>query len=132
MAGCDVERANLVDMVSDEFGESEDIDNLLQRLAYRLLKNFDQGYIRPQTFLGVGGMKIFRDDIWGKLRFVFQADHKYFEEHGLYDFPQNDKDAIAFSEQMIEATKDPEKKEEIRKMLKMQMVVPLENIVASY
>lgn len=132
MAGCDWERANLVDTVTDEFGDSTDIDSLLQHLAYRLIKNSDQGYIRPQTFLGVGGMKVFRDDIWGKLRFVFQADHKYFEAHGFYDFPQNDKDAIAFSEQMIEATRDPEKKEQIRKMIKKQMVVPLEKVVDSF
>jgi hypothetical protein len=40
------------------------------------------------TFLGVGAMKVFRDDIYGRLRFPFQADHKYYKEHGLYDFPQ--------------------------------------------
>ena len=45
-------------------------------------------YIRPQTFLGVAGMKIFRDDIWSELKVVFRADHKAYKRLGFYDFPQ--------------------------------------------
>ncbi|MGD9212570.1 MAG: hypothetical protein PVI90_17435, partial [Desulfobacteraceae bacterium] len=35
-----------------------------------------------------GGHKIFRDDIWGRLRMIWQADHRYFKANGKYDFPQ--------------------------------------------
>jgi len=131
VASGDWERANLVDIVTDEFWDSAEIDALLQNLARRLVKSHDQGYVKPPTFLGVGGMKIFRDDIWGRLRFVFQADHKYYEKHGLYDFPQNDTKAIRFSEQMMEATEDPETRKEVRKMIKKQMVEPLQKLVNS-
>jgi len=41
--------------------------------------------------LGIGGIKIFRDAIYGRLRFPFQADHKFYKENGLYNFPQKDK-----------------------------------------
>jgi hypothetical protein len=47
----------------------------------------DWGYIRPKTFLGVAGRKLFRDDVWGRLRPAFPADHRYYKERGLYDFP---------------------------------------------
>ncbi len=48
----------------------------------------ETGYIRPRTFLGVGGMKVLRDDIWSNLHVVFRADHKAYKRLGLYDFPQ--------------------------------------------
>jgi hypothetical protein len=35
-------------------------------------------------------MKIFRDDIWGRLRLAFHADHRAYKRMGLYDFPQRD------------------------------------------
>jgi hypothetical protein len=34
------------------------------------------------------GHKLFRDRIWGDLRFVFQADHRRYRATGFYDFPQ--------------------------------------------
>ena len=32
-------------------------------------------------------MKIFRDLVW-LMRGMMKADHKFYKEHGLYDFPQ--------------------------------------------
>lgn len=43
--------------------------------------------ILPQNFLGIGGMKIFRDLIW-QMRGMMRADHKFFKANGQYDFPQ--------------------------------------------
>ena len=63
------------------------------------------------------------------MRFPFTADHDYYEKHGLYDFPNVDPDANKFSLDMIEAIKDPEAKEMIRKMIKTQMVVPHKKVV---
>ncbi|MFT5872539.1 MAG: hypothetical protein ACI8WT_001470 [Clostridium sp.] len=50
--------------------------------------------IKPATFLGVAGMKLFRDEIWDNLRFPFIADHKAFKAHGLYAFPQRNYKSI--------------------------------------
>jgi len=44
--------------------------------------------VRPGNFLSVGGHKIFRDEIFGHIRGVWQADHRYYKKHGLYDFEQ--------------------------------------------
>ena len=49
------------------------------------------GYNRPVTFLGVAGTKLFRDEIYGHLRPVFQADHRAYQRMGIYQtFPQLD------------------------------------------
>jgi hypothetical protein len=61
------------------------------KLIFKWLIWSDKGgdkYIKTKNFLGVGGHKIFRDDIWGRLRMIWQADHRYFKRHGKYDFPQ--------------------------------------------
>jgi len=80
--------ANLVDIVSDEAGDSKIIDSNLQALAERVVLYAEKGFIRPQNFLKVGGHKIFRDEIFGHIRSVWQADHRYYRKHGLYDFEQ--------------------------------------------
>ena len=42
----------------------------------------------PQlNFLGIGGMKFFRDLIY-MMRGLMRADHKFFKAHDQYDFPQ--------------------------------------------
>jgi len=125
----ELDQANLCGIVTDEFGESKDIDALLQSLANKLIRNSEKAYVKPMTFRGVGGRKVFRDDIWGRLRFPFIADHEYYEKHGLYDFPNVDPDANKFGLDMIEAVKDPDARERIRKMIKTQMVAPHKKIV---
>ena len=84
------QQANLAGIVTDEQPESSATDTALQELALRSLNYAECSYKRPTTFLGVGGIKIFRDEIWGPLRFPFVADHQYYKRHGVYDFPQND------------------------------------------
>lgn len=62
----ELDQANLCGIVTDEFGESKDVDALLQSLAGNLVRDADKEYIKPVTFRGVGGRKIFRDDICGR------------------------------------------------------------------
>jgi hypothetical protein len=83
-AHLEVQQGSIVDFIKDECGDSADIDALLQSLAERLVQFSHEGYLKPITFLGVGGMKIFRNDIYGRLRFPFRADHKFYQKHGLY------------------------------------------------
>ncbi len=45
------------------------------------------GYQEPKNFYGVGGMKIFRDLIW-QMQGMMREDHRFYKEHGFYDFPQ--------------------------------------------
>lgn len=73
----------LVGVATDETDTDGEIDKMANRLAYAL----DSGYAPPQNFLGVGGMKIFRDLIW-QMQGMMRADHKFYKAHGQYDFPQ--------------------------------------------
>ena len=73
----------LAGIATDECDTDAAIDALAASLAYSLT-NRNTG---PQNFLGVGGMKIFRDLIY-QMRGFMRADHKFFKSHGQYDFPQ--------------------------------------------
>ena len=67
------------------------IRNLSARLTYAL----DNGYVLPQNFYGVGGMKIFRDLIY-VMRGMMRADHAFYKKQGFYDdMPQKQAGTIA-------------------------------------
>lgn len=121
--------ANLTDIVTDEDSDNALTSSLIRQMAEKSLKMANDSYVRPSTFLGKAGMKVFRDDVYGRHRFVFQADHIYFDNHGIYDFPQDDKRAMETNKTMFELTKDPQMRDAIRKMLKTEMVKPHQKIV---
>jgi multimeric flavodoxin WrbA len=124
------QQANLVDIVTDEEEDSKGLDARLQHLAERAIHLAEKNYIKPKTFLGVGGMKIFRDDVWGKLRFPFQADHQFYKKHNLYDFPQRKYKTRVINSILILLTKIPSMRKEIyRKRMKEEMLKPLQKVV---
>jgi multimeric flavodoxin WrbA len=123
------QHANLVDFVTDESEDSSEIDIALQSLARQVIRSASSNYVKPSTFLGVGGMKIFRDAVYGRLRFPFQADHKYYSENGLYDFPQKDWKIRAQNKLIILISKIPRIRKEIyQKKIKNEMIKSFENI----
>ena len=73
----------LAGIATDERDPDGEIDALAQKLVYSL----QRGYVPPQNFYGIGGMKIFRDLIW-QMQGMMRADHKFYKSHGQYDFPQ--------------------------------------------
>lgn len=82
------QRSNLVGFVTDEYSSCLEIDKRLEVLGTNLVNLSIKNYIKPANFLGIGGMTIFRDSIWGDIRFPFIADHKAYKELKAYDFPQ--------------------------------------------
>ena len=82
------QQANLVDIVTDEGGDSKALDAAIRNMARSSAALAARGYLAPPTFYSVGGWKIFRDEIWAWLRFPFIADDRYYKKHGLYDFPK--------------------------------------------
>ncbi len=120
----EMEKANLVDIITDECRDSSQLDALLHNFASKSVQFSLENYIRPQTFLGVGGYKLFRDFIWARARFPFLADYRYYRKHGMFDFPQKDKRYLKYSKQMLDLIKTPEMKETVRKMMKSEMVKP--------
>jgi len=69
--------------------DEEGVCRLTKTLEYALAHRLTQ----PTNFLGVGGIKIFRDLIW-VMRGMMKADHEFYKAHGLYDFPQKEKATI--------------------------------------
>lgn len=124
---------NVVDFVTDEYNDSTTIDALIDSMVERLLRFSEKSYIKPKTFLGVGGTKVFRDDIWGKLRFPFQADHRFYKKNGVYDFPQKGNLSSRIQNRfLILLTKIPAMRREIYyNRMKDEMIKPLVKIVES-
>lgn len=73
----------LCGVATDEFDTDREVDRLASTLAYAVKNKYTQ----PADFLGVGGMKIFRDLIF-IMQGLMKADHKFYKAHGQYDFPQ--------------------------------------------
>ncbi len=73
----------LCGVATDEVDTDAAIDALADKMAYAM----DEKHVQPKNFLGVGGMRIFRDLIW-LMQGLMREDHRFFKRHGQYDFPQ--------------------------------------------
>ena len=128
-ASVGMQHAGLVGFVSDDMGNPAEINIGLQNMASRSVAQSKLGYIPPPTFYQVAGSKLFRDAIWGRLRVVFQADHKYYQEHGMYDFPQKNYKWRIINSALVLLTKIPAVRREFIKRMKTEMIKPCANVV---
>lgn len=85
-ARSDVGGHYLCGVVTDEGSTKLQMQQLSDTLDYAFEHEMDL----PNTFYGVGGMKIFRDLVYN-MQGMMQEDHKFYKENGIYDFPQNNK-----------------------------------------
>jgi multimeric flavodoxin WrbA len=125
----DLERANLVGIVTDEPDDPAAIDAQVDTLAAGLVRAAEHGYVAPPTFLQVGGMKVFRDEIWGHLRVAFQADHRAYRRQGIYDFPQYDYRTRVQNAIFGLLLRVPRVRLEFQKQIKTGMIAPLKKVV---
>lgn len=123
------QRANLAGIVSDECVSSAELDRLLDGFAGRLIDFAAAGYLRPPTFLSVGGRKLFRDEIWARLRFVFRRDHRYYRKNGLYDFPRRSFKTRITDGLFTLLLLIPGFRREFRRRIREEMVKPLQKVV---
>jgi len=79
----------LAGIATNKNDPDQEIDRLADTLLYAVEKNYQQ----PQMFYGVGGLKIFRDLIY-EMQGMMKEDHRFYKEHGFYDFPQKKKGKI--------------------------------------
>ena len=128
----DAHGANNAGLVTDESGDSVAIDALLAALAERLVAGAQNHYVKPRTFFGVATHKIIRDEVWGKLRFLFQADHKYYAKHGLYDFPYRSPGKLMISFIAYYLLKIRFMRNKFRQVMRAESVKPLKAAVAKY
>ncbi|MCR4724806.1 MAG: iron-sulfur protein, partial [Clostridia bacterium] len=68
-------------------------DVTVEQLSAELVYAVETDYQQPANFYGVGGMKIFRDLIY-QMQGLMKEDHRFYKEHGFYDFPQKKKGTI--------------------------------------
>ena len=73
-------------------------------------------WFAPPNFLGVGGIKIFRDLVYEN-RGVLSADHRFYRDNGLYDFPQNQWGKRLFMEALLLCKRVPFLRERALKLL---------------
>ena len=79
----------LCGVATDEENTAAGLQTLADAVAFAVEKKLS----RPANFYGVGGMKIFRDLIY-VMQGMMKADHQFYKEHGIYDFPQKQKKRI--------------------------------------
>ncbi|MFX0059757.1 MAG: NAD(P)H-dependent oxidoreductase [Candidatus Heimdallarchaeota archaeon] len=121
--------SNFLGFITDEFGDSGEIDLLLHNFAKQAIDFSNANYIKPPTFLGEAAMKIFRDDVYGRNRFVFLADHEYYETHGIYDtFPHNDERAKKLNDKLIPLMKIDKIRSKMN--LKQEFLRPFKKLLA--
>jgi multimeric flavodoxin WrbA len=123
----EVMRGHVVDIATDETprGIDRDIDQLAASLADALEANVHP----PVSFRGIAGLRLFRDEIFGGLRFVFQADDAYYRTRGIYDFPHRRRGRRVQAAIMKALTTIPGMRDEIRNRLQSEMVKPFRKVV---
>jgi multimeric flavodoxin WrbA len=126
-ASVELQMANLVEIVTDEDADSETIDALLSQLARRLLRFAASRYVKPPTFLGVGGMKVCRH-IVERNRSLFQADYPFYNKKLGYDLPPPDLASMARNA-LIPLTRVPAVARFIDRNFKEALVKPFARIL---
>ena len=122
-------KSNTVDFVTDESQNSTEIDGLLLSLALKSIKFAEINFVNEITMRGVGGRKIFRDDVWSGLRFPFRADYKFYKKHGMFDFPYKKRKNIILSKIMLFLSRSKGFRKEVNRRMKSEMVGPIKKLV---
>jgi hypothetical protein len=130
-AWVEIQRSHLVGFVSDEAHGDSSVEDCLDSLAVGLIEQARSGYVRPRTFLGIAGMKVFRDDILGGLRIVFRADHMAYKKLGVYDSPRDKIGRRILVGLGWFVTGLPGIRKRFPKMIKQQMIRPYRKILDS-
>jgi multimeric flavodoxin WrbA len=116
--------------VTDEVSASGELDALLDAMAARLLQCAETGYLPPRTFYAVGGQKVFRDNIYSGMRLVFQADYRYYRDHGKFDFPQADLTTRLMNAVLVPLTRIPGFRKKVFADMKHHMIAPFAPVLA--
>jgi len=115
---------SMLGFITDEYKDSDTIDLMIEGFAANAAPLTRERYVKPKTFLSVCGMKILRDNVWGRFRFIFQADHRFYKKNGIYDFPQNDLKVRLRNLILMLLTKIPQFKERLANKMKQALVKP--------
>ncbi len=125
----EIQQANLAGVVTDEVNDSALIDQQLDQLCEQLLRYNADGYIRTPSFLGVGGTLLFRDHVYGKLRFPFRADYQFYKRMGVFNFPQKRYKRRLINNIMLLLSHLPGFRKEVNRRMKEEMIKPFQPVL---
>jgi len=125
----EIQEASLAGIVTDEVGDSDQLDALVSELAFALVRNAGEGYSSSVTCLGLSARTIFRDAVYGPLRGVFQADHRYYTKHGRYDFPNRQYRLRLLNFVLTQLFRIPRIRHEFDKRIKPGLITGLKKVV---
>ena len=114
----------LAGIATDEVNPTQEIINLAKTLEFALSNE----YVPPKNFLGVGGMKIFRDLIWQMQGFM-KADHKFYKKHNHYDFPQKNRGKMLASYLIGALVSNEKLMSKAGNMMNKGMLMPYEKVL---
>ncbi len=114
----------LCGVATDEGNTAADIRALADNLAFAMEKKLT----RPANFYGVGGMKIFRDLIY-VMQGLMKADHKFYKQHGIYDFPQKQKKRILQMKLVGSLIAIPSVQKKMKGQMNQYIIGPYEKVV---
>ncbi len=114
----------LAGVATNEQNPNAAINSMAERLCYAL----EHRHMQPQNFYGVGGMKIFRDLIW-MMQGMMKADHKFYKEHGYYDFPQKKKGTILKMYLVGALLASPSVKKKMGNQMTTGMLMPYRKVI---
>lgn len=114
----------LCGVATDEGDTAADIQTLADALVFTL----EHKLSRPANFYGVGGMKIFRDLIY-VMQGMMKADHKFYKDHGIYDFPQKQKKRILQMKVVGTLIAIPSVQKKMKGQMNQYIIGPYEKVV---
>ena len=104
--------------------DSQSIRDMSLRLSYAM----ENQYVPPRNFWGVGGMKIFRDLIW-LMRGLMKADHEFYKQHGIYDFPQKQRGKMLLMCLLGAMIRNPKIRSKMGNKMNEGMVAPYKKVI---
>ncbi|MBD5493645.1 MAG: iron-sulfur protein [Lachnospiraceae bacterium] len=114
----------LAGIATNEGIEADSIASCADKLAYAL----DHRIMVNENFYGVGGKKIFRDLVF-EMQGMMQADHKFYKEKKLYDFPQKNITTILFMKLVGLLLRMPASRTKVQPKMTEGMLMPYEKVI---
>ncbi len=111
--------------------DEKDTDHSIDDLAAKIVYAAGHHYVQPSGFLGVGGMKIFRDLIW-QMQGMMRADHKFYKAHGQYDFPQKKRGTMMKMYLVGALMSDEKLMKKAGNKVKEGMIAPYKKVLEKY
>ncbi len=102
----------------------QEIRMLSRTLEYAIRNHYSQ----PANFYGVGGLKIFRDLIY-QMQGLMREDHRFYKEHGFYDFPQKKKPMIAAMYLVGAMMNNPKLRKKMGSKMTEGMLMPYQQVL---